>query len=642
MAHITDQELIARSRSSARYVINHPQVAFVGLAAVLAWGVFGYMSMPQRKDPDIAVRQCMVVTPWPGIEATRVEQLITKKIERQVGLNARIDEIKSISRNGLSVVYAEVQEKGHFDVMKEFDDLKVKLDGIRDLPDGSGPIYFVKDFGDTAALMLTVASPRVDATEIESRAAAIRKAIEDERRGLPGNRAAVVLTHPIGMDRDSLRTVAESLRSSWVERKVGEGIRIIEGHGFVALDLSTNRSEQDLRKELQHFAEENIQSDQVHPDFWVPIIVRDPADTARLLASVAGDKYSYREMDNFTDFIERQLKLIPLVSKVERVGVLDEQIFLTFSRNRLAAYGLSPVAFTNALRARNVTASGGEVNAGGKDILVVPAGEFRSVEEIGSVPVGTTAGGAPIYIRDVADIHRDYESPPKYLNQYTRRFGSGWVSTRAITFSVQMRKGEQISTFGKLVDTRMEEVKRQLPGDLVLARTSDQPIQVTENIDLFMSSLWEAIILVVVVSWLGFWSWRSAMLMALAIPITLALTFGMMYVLGIDSAADFDRFADHRTRAAGGRPCRRPAMRLSAPWVTDTRTRPIAAWLRADEVIHHDDVRDADERRRLPAVPDADRGYRQVHVQPADCDYVFPHCRSDRGHDLCALSAATC
>src|SRR3954468_3702190 len=159
MAHVSDQELIAHSHSSARYVINQPQVAFVGLMAVLAWGVFGYLNMPQRKDPDVPVRQCMILTPWPGVQASRVEELITRKIERQVGLNARIDEIKSISRNGLSVVYAEVQEKGHFDVMKEFDDLKGKLDGIQDLPQGAGPIYFIKDFGDTAALMLTVASP---------------------------------------------------------------------------------------------------------------------------------------------------------------------------------------------------------------------------------------------------------------------------------------------------------------------------------------------------------------------------------------------------------------------------------------------------------------------------------------------------
>ena len=281
MAHITDQELIARSRSSARYVINHPQVAFVGLAAVLAWGVFGYVSMPQRKDPDIQVRQCMVVTPWPGVEAARVEQLITRKIERQVGLNARIDEIKSISRNGLSVVFGEVQEKGNFDVLKEFDDLKGKLDGIRDLPDGSGPIYFVKDFGDTAALMLTVASPRVGADEITWRAAEIRKAIEDVRRGLPGGRAAVVLAHPAGIDPELLRRPAEMLRLSWVGRKVGERIQILQGSGFIALDLATTRSEEDLRNELLHFAEENIRSDQVHPDLWVPIIVRDPAGSEK-------------------------------------------------------------------------------------------------------------------------------------------------------------------------------------------------------------------------------------------------------------------------------------------------------------------------------------------------------------------------
>ena len=432
-------------------------------------------------------------------------------------------------------MFGEVQEKGHFDVLKEFDDLKGKLDGIRDLPDGSGPIYFVKDFGDTAALMLTVASPRVGADEIASRAAEIRKAIEDVRRGLPGGRAAVVLAHPAGMDPELLRRPAEMLRLSWVDRKVGEGIQILQGSGFIALDLSTTRSEEDLRNELLHFAEENIRSDQVHPDLWVPIIVRDPADTARLLASVAGDKYSYREMDNFTDVIERQLKLIPLVSKVERVGVLDERVYLTYSQNRLAAYGLSPVAFLQALRQRNITAAGGEVNAGGRNIAIIPAGEFRSVDEIGSVAVGTAPGGAPIYLRDVAEIQREYESPAQYLNQYTRRSDrGGWVSTRAITLSVQMRKGEQIGEFGKLVDDRMEQVKRLLPADLVLARTSDQPLQVTENIDLFMSSLWEAIVLVVVVSWLGFWSWRSAILMALAIPITLALTFGMMYVLGID------------------------------------------------------------------------------------------------------------
>ena len=73
-----------------------------------------------------------------------------------------------------------------------------------------------------------------------------------------------------------------------------------------------------------------------------------------------------------------------------------------------------------------------------------------------------------------------------------------------------------------------------MPEDLIVARTSDQPLQVEENISLFMDALYEAIALVVLVSLIGFWDWRSAVLMAISIPITLAMTFGMMYLLGID------------------------------------------------------------------------------------------------------------
>ena len=73
-----------------------------------------------------------------------------------------------------------------------------------------------------------------------------------------------------------------------------------------------------------------------------------------------------------------------------------------------------------------------------------------------------------------------------------------------------------------------------MPEDLVVSRTSDQPLQVQESVDLFMKSLYEAIGLVVIIALIGFWEWRSAVLMALSIPLTLAMTFGMMYVLGID------------------------------------------------------------------------------------------------------------
>jgi multidrug efflux pump subunit AcrB len=97
-----------------------------------------------------------------------------------------------------------------------------------------------------------------------------------------------------------------------------------------------------------------------------------------------------------------------------------------------------------------------------------------------------------------------------------------------------MRAGEQIQKFGASVDEKLKELRTLLPPDLIIARTSDQPLQVKENIELFMRALLEAILLVVVIAMIGFWEWRSALLMALSIPIALAMTFGIGHLLNVD------------------------------------------------------------------------------------------------------------
>ncbi len=97
-----------------------------------------------------------------------------------------------------------------------------------------------------------------------------------------------------------------------------------------------------------------------------------------------------------------------------------------------------------------------------------------------------------------------------------------------------MRPGEQIAQFGVAVDAALASLKGRLPEDLIVSRVSDQPQQVKESVDLFMQSLFEAIGLVIVVALVGFWEWRSAALIAVSIPLTLALTFGGMLLLGLD------------------------------------------------------------------------------------------------------------
>src|SRR4029453_12607240 len=104
----------------------------------------------------------------------------------------------------------------------------------------------------------------------------------------------------------------------------------------------------------------------------------------------------------------------------------------------------------------------------------------------------------------------------------------------AVTVSVEMRKSDQTERFGAAVGARIDEVRRSLSADLVIGVTSDQRRQVREKIGLFNQSLFEAVVLVILVSLIGFWEWRSALVMAISIPVTLAMTFGFMQLLGLD------------------------------------------------------------------------------------------------------------
>src|SRR5690349_8339652 len=536
MAHgKTDQELIKGKHNTARFFVETRQVAWVLLILTCLWGVYGYLSMPQRKDPEVQVRTAVALVPWPGSSAEKIEQLVTKKVEEQMAANSKVTKIESISRTGLAVIYVELDENLK-ETGKEFDDIKLRLDGIHDLPSGAGPINFIKDFGDTAALMLTVASPKVDDADIALRAQAIKTAIEQERANVndKSSRFTLVLNTPVAIQPHLMRTPIEMFVAYVKEKNFASDIRMIQGDRFVGFDGASDKSEQEVLGFVQGFIAERLQSAEFHPDAWPPMVVRDPQEVEAKLKAVAGEKYSYRQLDEYTDLIEKTLKSIPQVSKVSRSGLLNENVFLLYSQERLASYNIQPGTLEDAMKGRNISTSGGQVNVEGKNVTLEPGGEFKSEAEIGNVQV-RASNGTMVYVRDLVDVVRGYESPARFQNFFNWRDSNGnWQRSRAITLSVQMRSGEQIAEFGKQIDITLDNLKQQMPADLIYARTSDQPLQVEESIDLFMKSLYEAIGLVVIIALIGFWEWRSALLMAISIPVTLAMTFGMMHVLGID------------------------------------------------------------------------------------------------------------
>src|SRR5262249_14014586 len=177
------------------------------LVGVLLWGVFAYQTMPKRKDPEIPVRVAVALVVWPGATADKIEDLITRKLETKIAENSKIEKIESNTRSGITVVTITLREEVN-DVDKELDDLQLKLASLNPaMPSGASQIQFIKDFGDTTNLMLTVASPRVVGVELQLRARPIEAAIRKTRASsaASGRRATLVYAFPATLDPNALR-----------------------------------------------------------------------------------------------------------------------------------------------------------------------------------------------------------------------------------------------------------------------------------------------------------------------------------------------------------------------------------------------------------------------------------------------------
>ena len=337
--HKPDAEIIATTHNAARFFTEHRQVATILLLATFVWGWYGYQNMPKRKDPDIPVRVAAAQCQWPGATAEQVEQLVTRPIEQVAAQNTTIRPsspsnfgIRSLSFPGLSVVYIQLDDNVK-DKQKEFSDINLKLNQLNaQLPRGAGPIQFNSNFGDTAALMLTVASPKVTAMEVAIRAIAIRKSIEETRAALPRNaaqpRISVIYAFPLSVAAGPVRSNFEAIAN--VARRNGSlrDLHFFQGPGYVGLDSSSQLSDEEIRQRGEQLIKNNLHRSELYPDAWSPAIIRDPATAEQALAAVAGAKYSYRQLDNYTDLIQRTLQGVPETSTVSRSGVLQEQIYL--------------------------------------------------------------------------------------------------------------------------------------------------------------------------------------------------------------------------------------------------------------------------------------------------------------------------
>jgi multidrug efflux pump subunit AcrB len=537
----------------SQFFVSKRPIAWTAMIAVLAWGAYAYVEMPQRQDPIIPVVTGVVLTPYPGAEAEKVEQEVTRKIELKVAENPAVEHVKSISRPGISIVYVEL-----FDTERNaelvWQDIRGKLGEIPDLPQAAGrptQSFLNKDFGDSVAVMLTISSPPVPDVEIELRARSIREAIDAHRQQVPAvgatDRWTGVLVYPSLVARSSVLRNGRMLAQHLVEAGIARDATLVEAPsaGMLDVNLRPGTTGSDLQSATARWEHETGGLGESQPDVWQPFWVRDLDDLPGELRKNARDKYSYRELEHFADRVRDRLKQSPFVAQIDLVGVQDERVWLTYSGQRLAQFGISPLSLVERIRERNINVPGGQVELPDQNAVVRPTGEYTSAAEIGQTVLGISGDGHPLYLRDLMEVTRGYVDPAEVLNFRTVKAAAGSDSDasqpgqaelqtgRAITLSVRQVKGTHILDYDRDVTAAVQELQQQLPQDLRIERTSNEPAEVHHKISSFNRCLLEAIVIVVLVSML-FMEWRSALLVAVCIPITVAMTLGMAQMLGID------------------------------------------------------------------------------------------------------------
>ncbi|UYN93068.1 MAG: efflux RND transporter permease subunit [Enhydrobacter sp.] len=254
-----------------------------------------------------------------------------------------------------------------------------------------------------------------------------------------------------------------------------------------------------------------------------PFFNDEYGDTYSLIWAFESDGFSPAEMKEIVKGARQRLLRVPDVTKVDLFGVQDEKIYIEFSHTRLAMLGVPVDQILDVIRKQNAIVASGVVEAGSERVSVRVDGAPASAQELAMLPF--SAGGRTLTLADVAEIRRGYSDPPRS----TMRF----QGDRVIGLGAVMAPGGNVEALGKALDKAMAEIGRDLPVGVTVHRVSNQPEVVGRSFQEFAAALLEALAIVLVVSFITL-GIRTGVIVALSVPLVLAITFVGMMLLGID------------------------------------------------------------------------------------------------------------
>lgn len=257
-----------------------------------------------------------------------------------------------------------------------------------------------------------------------------------------------------------------------------------------------------------------------------PMINDEFADVTFALFALKAKGEPQRQLVRDAEAMRQHLLHVPGVKKVNIIGEQAERIYIAFSHDRLATLGLSPQDIFNALNNQNALKAAGSIETRGAQMFIRLDGAFDELQKLRDTPV--VAQGKTLRLSDVATVERGYEDPPTMLirNQHEP----------ALLLGIVMREGWNGLALGKALDAETAKINASLPLGMTLSKVTDQSVNISSAVDEFMIKFFVALLVVMVVCFVSM-GWRVGVVVAAAVPLTLAVVFVVMEAAGIN----FDR-----------------------------------------------------------------------------------------------------
>ncbi len=255
-----------------------------------------------------------------------------------------------------------------------------------------------------------------------------------------------------------------------------------------------------------------------------PIVDSDFGDTEAMVIALESDQASYEQLKGYVEKLEDIIRTIPAASKIKRIGEQKEEIVVSSSSGKLAQYGMRLDHVVQLLQSQNQINASGKVKGDNDATPLYTEGYFKKEDDLANQVIGMSPVGAVVRLRDVSTIKRNYAEPKEIITAN---------GNKAMMLAIQMHEGHNIVDFGKEVDQKIEEAKKLIPSDIKIMTLVSQPVLVDENVSHFIKEFFLAIasVIIVVILLLPF---RIASVAAMAIPMTVALTFAIMNMAGIE------------------------------------------------------------------------------------------------------------